>query len=688
MSLRWRFPWRACAVALAWLASAPAWGEEPAGAADVAATPAPTGGATPPAPGDAAAPAGSAPAPPSAAVPAPPPPPDDLPMVGESVVTGQPRHRAAGDPTASATVIAADDFAGEAKRVAELVSTAPGVAVDDYGGLGQLATASIRGSTASGVLVLLDGIPLQTAFGGGVDLSSIPRGWIDRIEVVRGVEGAHYGTGSLGGVLNVVTARPLDGRWSAEATAGSFGSFAGSAEVGRALGDGTLLLAVGGERTDGSFRYLRQPTPDDPGEPVEATWLNNGAWRSGGLAKSSSPVGTATLDAVALVSGGRRELPGGIYSPPSSGWQADGRALLAARLSGPATGPGLRFAGRLTGRVEWLDARTSLGPLQERFGATGLGVEAELPHPAGRLRVQAGAEAEGARGDGIDGTLTRWRLAASAAEELRFHGDRLRIAPALRVDRDGPFDGLSGKVGAALRIAGPVSLRASAGRTFRPPSQQELRIPQAMIVPNPDLHPEVGAGGDAALLVEGGPVVASLGAHTTIYDDLIYYQRDGLGRFQPFNASRVLVRGLELEAVTGPLLGPARLSLQGSYTLLDTEILRGTASTLGNELPHRARHRLYGRAMAAPGRFEAHAEAHWVGAHWDDDANVDEVPASLLVNAGAGVRLHRDPAIRVALEVKNLADDRELRFDYDTPLPGRSVWLTVSVGTRDTKGTP
>lgn len=690
MSLRWRLPWRACAVALAWLAAAPARAEAPTGASDPAEVPARPDDAAPLRGGEAPEPPVPGAAPPSPARPAAPPPPDDLPMIGESVVTGQPRHRVARDPTASATVISADDFAGEAKRVAELVSTAPGVAVDDYGGLGQLATASIRGSTANGVLVLLDGIPLQTAFGGGVDLSSIPRGWIDRIEVVRGVEGAHYGTGSLGGVLNVVTARPTDGLGSAEATAGSFGSLAGAAELGRTFGDGSVLVAVGGDRTAGDFPYLWQWEPDDPSPPppTEEIRRNNGAWRAGGLAKARLPVRAATVDAVALVSAGRRELPGLPFAVTPGDWQSDGRALLAARIGPAGAGRALRLGGQLSARIEWLDARSASWRLEERFGAAGLGLEAEVDHGAGRLRTEAAGQLEGVRGDGVVGTRTRWRLSAAVSEELRLAGDRLRLSPAVRVDRDGPFDGLSGKVGGAWRLAGPFSLRASAGRTFRAPGERELHVPAAQWRPNPALRPEVGTGGDASLLVEGGPVVASLGLHATHYEDLIYYQQVSLTTLQAQNADRVLVRGVELEAATAPLLRPLGLSLQGSYTFLDTEILRGTAGELGNEVPNRARHRLYARIAVAPGPVEAHAEVHYVGAQWFDAGNVRRIPSTLLWNGGAGLRVHRDPALRVALELKNLADDRQLQDGYGNPLPGRSVWLTLSAATHSPKGNP
>ena len=112
-------------------------------------------------------------------------PPVELPEVEVRV----PRAEVEKDPTASATVVTVERFEGEAKDVAQLLATAPGVSVTRYGTLGQLATVSIRGVAADGVKVLLDGLPLGSA-GGGVDLSTIPRQWISRIEVVRGAAGA------------------------------------------------------------------------------------------------------------------------------------------------------------------------------------------------------------------------------------------------------------------------------------------------------------------------------------------------------------------------------------------------------------------------------------------------------------------------------------------------------------------
>src|SRR6266568_1484108 len=150
----------------------------------------------------------------------------DLPTLDEIVVVGRrPRGQVARDPTASATVIEASRFAGEAKGVAELVATAPGVAVNDYGGLGHVSTISIRGASSDGVLVLLDGIPLNSAFGGGV-------------------EGAVYGAGALGGVVNIVTRRATASGGSLELGGGSFGSWTGAGDRAFAVGAATVRIAA------------------------------------------------------------------------------------------------------------------------------------------------------------------------------------------------------------------------------------------------------------------------------------------------------------------------------------------------------------------------------------------------------------------------------------------------------------
>src|SRR3989442_13552307 len=81
------------------------------------------------------------------------------------------------------------------------------VSVRAYGGLGELAHPSIRGSSPAQVLVLLDGIPLNSVGLGQTDLSTISVDAVDRIEILRGPFAAIYGSGALGGVISIVTTK-------------------------------------------------------------------------------------------------------------------------------------------------------------------------------------------------------------------------------------------------------------------------------------------------------------------------------------------------------------------------------------------------------------------------------------------------------------------------------------------------
>jgi vitamin B12 transporter len=606
------------------------------------------------------------------------------------VVGRRPRDLAGRDPTAAATVVEADRFAGEAKGVAELLGTAPGIAVHEYGGLGHLATVSIRGSTADGVKVLLDGLSLNTGAGGGVDLSSIPRHWIERIEVVRGAEGAYYGSGALGGVVNVVTRRAVPGSWSASATGGSFLTGSIGADAAAGAEPWTALAAASVEGSRGRFPYLFDPTPSSPGNAAVTMRENDASLLGGGLVKASRRAGDGRVDLLAQISGGHRELPGLPYGIPPGGshdWQRDARAALLARHE-VALASGLTLSTELQGRFDRLDLEMAVlaGQVRQRDLQGGARAEAAWVHGAGTLTAGASASAERLDADGLGEPRSRPELAAWASESLDLIGGRLRLAPGARVDRVGPFDGISAKLGSAVRLAGPLSARASAGRSFRAPSFAELYLQQGLIEPNPSLRSEEAWSADAALVADGRLGFASAGAFATLYRDLIVYEPGSFRRLKPFNDGKALVRGVEVDLASAPFRPLLGLSVEVAYTLLATETLRGVDAELGKDLPHRPRHRVFGRLALGGDWGGAHIEAHHVGAQFLDTRNLQPVPAALSFNAGAFVRLGSHPDVRLALEVKNVLDDLSLQDGFGNPLPGRMVLVTLRAGSRPDPG--
>jgi len=584
------------------------------------------------------------------------------------------------DPTSAATVVDAARFAGEAKDVAALLIAAPGVAVQEYGGLGQLSTVSLRGASADGVKVLVDGLPLNTAAGGGVDLSTIPRGWVDRIEVVRGAEGARYGAGAMGGVVNVITRPAGAGGWSARLSAGSFLTGSAAADLGLGGEGWGALVAASADGSGGRFSFLRDSTPSAPGGLVPER-REHAAVASGGLlAKGWRRAGDGRLDGVLQISGGERLLPGPPSNLSATGAEREARAVASLRLSRSLPGA-LLLSLRADGRAEALDLdlRALGAPIRQRDLAGAL--QGELSWSAGPNALGAGLSAgtERLTASGISGSLTRPQLAAWLADELLLFSGRLRLAPAARAERLGGFAGLSARLGAAARLWGPLSLRASGGRTFRPPSFGELYLETGFVRPNPLLRPETGRSADAALVAEGRWGLASAGAFAAAYDDLIVYVPVSTRLVGPANVGRAEMRGLEAEGATAPL-GRLGISAQLAYTWLVPEILRGAPDELGRDLPRRARHRLFARLGLAPGAWEIHAEAHLVGRQFRDATNLASVPRALTFHGGGSARLWRRPEAWLHLDVKNLADDRTLTNGYGIPLPGRMAMLALRVG--------
>ncbi len=91
--------------------------------------------------------------------------------------------------------------------LADAISTVPGLHLSQSGGPGGNASVFIRGTNSNHVLVLRDGMPLNDPSdpGGQFNFGVDTLGDIERIEVVRGPMSSLYGSGAIGGVINLIT---------------------------------------------------------------------------------------------------------------------------------------------------------------------------------------------------------------------------------------------------------------------------------------------------------------------------------------------------------------------------------------------------------------------------------------------------------------------------------------------------
>ncbi|GBC59818.1 hypothetical protein DENIS_0759 [Desulfonema ishimotonii] len=166
------------------------------------------------------------------------------------------------------SVITRDEFEGKIEDLSEVIRKEAGIQVRQSGGLGSFASVSLRGSSGEQVMIFLDGVLLNDASGGGVDLSNIALSDVESVEIYRGVTPVNFGKASVGGVVNIRTRRSEDGfSASASAGGGSFDTWKGSAFFNHKPGKWDYLFSADYTESKNDFKFLNDKgtsyNPDD-----------------------------------------------------------------------------------------------------------------------------------------------------------------------------------------------------------------------------------------------------------------------------------------------------------------------------------------------------------------------------------------------------------------------------------------
>lgn len=587
------------------------------------------------------------------------------------------------DPTGALTLIEPERFGGAAKDTAEVLGSAPGLVVQDSGGWGQGKNVVLRGASSNGALLLLDGIPLNGA-GGIMDLSRVPLALVERLEVLRGGAGARYGSGGLGGVVNVVTRRPEGHtRVAAEATYGSWDTALGSLMLTGPLLGGEGLVLLHGGRSTGDFSFLFDESPHFPGDAlVERRRTHNDAKAAGGLLRLRRELGRGVeADLQGELFFDDRGLAGTAANPLPDGRQAAGRASASLRLSGTLPGE-VRSSARAYFRRDTVSLTggpvASQGEQAQRLG----GAELEARRLLGgwhALTATLGMAREDVSGAELSTVAGRehpawWRLSAMVMDEVLLWDEAVVVAPSLRVERAGPYTLFSPKLGVTVALPAGLEVRANAGQAHRAPSFLELYVRQGLLLPNPTLRPERVLYADGALERRTEVSTVSVGGFYSLYEDLIAYELYPPFAARPYNFAAASVAGLEAEAEWRPR---PWLSGAASYTLLVSRNLRDDPRYYGHELPYRPRHKLWARVLAGPRWLNGRVELAAQSAQFLNRTEELTLPGRAFVHAGLSTTFGRAPELTLSVELKNVFDARaEDLAGY--PLPGRSLYATLS----------
>ena len=136
---------------------------------------------------------------------------------------------------------------------------------------------SLRGlgsTSASRTLVTEDDVPLNDPIGGWIHWQEEPELGTRRIEIVRGGASDLYGSSAIGGVVNVVPARPVLDKVELRSTYGGLGTFDDSVLLEAKHGPWGLLGAGGFIGTDG---YIQEaPSQQGPVDIASNVHSRNG----------------------------------------------------------------------------------------------------------------------------------------------------------------------------------------------------------------------------------------------------------------------------------------------------------------------------------------------------------------------------------------------------------------------------
>lgn len=139
-----------------------------------------------------------------------------------------------------------------ASDVSTLLRSLAGVEVSQAGGLGSSASVYMRGTNANQVLVLIDGVRVNSATTGSTALEHIMLDNIERIEVVRGNVSSLYGSEAIGGVIQIFTKQGHSApAFNASAGVGNQGTQRVSAGYSGVVGDTSFSVNAGRVKTDG-----------------------------------------------------------------------------------------------------------------------------------------------------------------------------------------------------------------------------------------------------------------------------------------------------------------------------------------------------------------------------------------------------------------------------------------------------
>jgi vitamin B12 transporter len=466
-----------------------------------------------------------------------------LSTLGEVVVTASRQPTRTNELLSDVTVIGREEIeaAGPAAAVIDVLGRQPGVEIFRNGGIGTASNVMIRGTASKHVVLLVDGVRVNSATMGYTSWAHIPLQQIEHIEILRGAASSLYGSDAIGGVIQVFTKKgqgPL--RFHGEAGYGSHGTSAVNAGFSGSRNGWSYSLQAGYQNTRGISATNKNVSYGNY-NPDHDRFHETSA--SGGLSYTFAK--DQELGVKFFYSDGRSHYDQG----PTSDYWEDGRIssfnlYSLNRLASFWTST-LRL-GRSADEQNNFSDGVSTGKYNTRQIQYQWQNDFRLPLGTALLAFERLEEK-------ID-TTTAFdrdkRHIDSIVAGWKGNIDAHRLQFDLRRDKNSQFGGkTTGFAAYGYQFTPDWRANVSYGTAFKAPTFNDLYFPMDAWgdVGNPNLRPETAKNKEIAIHYEAGLHHASITVFQNDIKDMINWMFDtNTFLYQPQNVAKARVRGVTL----------------------------------------------------------------------------------------------------------------------------------------------
>jgi vitamin B12 transporter len=519
------------------------------------------------------------------------------------------------------------------------------------GGHGTQSTAFMRGSAGRQVLVLVDGVRAGALTTGAGALEQVMLDEIERVEIVRGNVSALYGSGAVGGVIQIFTKRGHgEPTPHAALEVGSERSRHVAAGYRGALQNTDFSLSASHFSTAGQSAI--DPALAPGANPDRDGYTNNSV--------SASVVQRVATDhelsARLYHQQGRAAFDDAFATPADVHRQWSGQSSLALGWNATLQ-PQWQSRVLLGAYEDRSDSALNSGPREKvRTRSTQLGWTHHFALGTGHT-VSAGLSTMRQRLSSDIAFEGRSRRTHSATLGYNAEVGALQLQANLRHDEHSDVGGATtGLLGAGWRLTESLKLLGTLSSAFNAPTFNDLYYPGFN---NPNLKPERARSTELGLQYAAGSVLARLSWFRTRYRDLVDYAPPA---FTPVNVARARVQGVEL-TTSAELAG---WRWRAGATVQQPE------DGNGERLVRRARH--YGSVDVGRefGQWRVQAQVVASGNRPDFDTTLG---GYTLFNLSGGYRVA--PGLWLTARVTNLSDHLYATV-YTYPAPGRELYAGVA----------